>query len=157
MFKSLVTLAAAVAALLSAGPVVAQNYGLEPTYGSATVQAPTAHVVDVQAGGWKDPTYWAGRGCDGWVAEAPDFRFRYAPGDAPLTVSVRSEGETTLLINDPGGRWHCADTGETPSLTFEAPQAGLYDVWVGYRRREGERAPHAVFPATLSIVTAAAD
>jgi hypothetical protein len=44
--------------------------------------------------------------------------------------------DTTLVINDPNGRWICNDdfgesTGTNPGISFSTPDDGKYDIWVG--------------------------
>ncbi|PWE16888.1 peptidase S1 [Marinicauda salina] len=89
-------------------------------------------------------------GCRGWVATAPDVQLTYQAGSVlPLILSVDSTSDTTLLVNDPNGRWHCDDDGGNdglnPALTFSEPLSGVYDIWIG-SYRQGENAQ-----ATLSI------
>lgn len=130
------------------GAAIAQNPRLVPTYGTVTVAAQDRQQIEVQAGGWNDPSRLVEYPCQGLVADPPDVRFRYAASAEALAVSVRSSGETTLLLNDPAGGWHCSD-GKVPSLTWEEAPEGVYDVWVGYRQRTVD----GVFPATVSIVS----
>jgi hypothetical protein len=71
-----------------------------------------------------------GGDCRGFVAEAPDLRLFYTAGTAPLIFFVEAEGDTTLLINDPNGEWHCDDDsgrGLNAAITIEAPLA-QYDI-----------------------------
>jgi serine protease Do len=51
-------------------------------------------------------------------------------------------GDTTLIVNDPTGAWHCNDdaSGNTlnPLVVLTQPRAGQYDIWVGsYSMGEG--------------------
>jgi hypothetical protein len=53
---------------------------------------------------------------------------------------VRAQGDTTLVINDAQGRWHCSDDeggGLNPMIDITQPGGGQYDVWIGsYRASE---------------------
>ena len=89
-------------------------------------------------------------GCAGWVSAAPDFELRYTAGSSlPLILSAASSSDTTILVNDPNGNWHCNDdggnSGLNPALTFHNPASGTYDIWIG-SYRQGENAN-----ASLSI------
>ncbi len=73
--------------------------------------------------------------CAGTVNSAPDFSLNYSgAGSYPLTFSVKSTGDTTLLINDANGTWFCDDDSAgnlNPRVTFTTPADGRYDIWVG--------------------------
>ncbi len=133
----------------SGGP----NWTLPPTYGTAELTTgflPDPHTVEIQAGGELDASeHDLGPGCLGNIATAPDYDVVYTAGETfPLIFSVESEADTTLIINGPDGSWHCNDdtNGLNPQVTFESPQSGLYDVWVG-TYYEGDGLP----PATLNV------
>ncbi len=107
-----------------------------PTYGTVTLEAgfmPDPHIVAVDAGG-PDATPDLGAGCIGRVnAAAPDVDLFYTGGDYRLTIYVRSDADTTLVVNAPDGSWHCSDDddGRDPLLSFGRPRTGLYSIWVG--------------------------
>ena len=97
--------------------------------------APDPHRVPVVAGGGVQASVVLA-GCMGWVAEAPDVQLTYTAGSVlPLILSAASDGDTTLLVNDPAGNWHCDDDGGNeplnPSLRFDQPLSGVYDIWIG--------------------------
>lgn len=88
------------------------------------------------------------RRCRGNIAEAPDVRLNFQPGGLPLIISVASNTDTTLVINGPDGRWYCDDdsgAGTNPSIRWDRPSAGQYDIWVGTYGSTSLR------PAELSI------
>ena len=65
---------------------------------------------------------------------APDVRLVYEAGSYPLIVSVASNADTTLVVNGPDGSWYCDDDsgeGVNPSLRFNGPKAGRYEIWIG--------------------------
>lgn len=130
-------LGVAVAALLIAGPVAAQNYGLNPNYGTVRLSAgftPDPYNVNVTAGG---NIRAADRfsGCRGYISNAPDVRLHWSGGgNLPLVISAASSRDTTLVVNGPNGSWYCDDDsgeGTNPSLRFGSPMSGQYDIWVG--------------------------
>lgn len=129
-------LAGAAALTLTAAPAFAQDYSLEPTFGSlnlATGYLPDPAVIPLLAGGDLNAESLGG-GCLGYIADAPDFRVNYEAGDSyPLIISVVSDADTTLVINDAAGNWHCNDDydGLDPAVFIESPPSGQYDIWVG--------------------------
>lgn len=115
----------------------AQNYGYAPTYGSVRLSGgftPDPHTVSLQAGGGIDVSNSIGGSCVGMISDAPDYRVSYSPSSYPLIISVSSGSDTTLVVNAPDGRWYCDDDsgqGNNPSVRFNSPQSGQYDIWVG--------------------------
>jgi hypothetical protein len=110
---------------------------LEPTYGYVTLSAgftPDPHTVRVTAGGTISGST-IDSSCSGTFAAAPDVKLSYSSGSLPLIVSVDSSADTTLMINDPQGNWYCDDDGgqygTNPSLRFDKPGSGTYDIYVG--------------------------
>lgn len=128
---------AALAAVASAGIAAAQNYSLNPTYGTASLNAgftPDPYVVNVQSGGSRDASNLSSS-CRGFIADAPDVRLNYRSGSFPLIISANSNADTTLVVNAPDGSWYCDDDGGNigmnPSIRFGTPQSGQYDIWIG--------------------------
>ena len=118
------------------------DYGLDPTYGSATIgdgSTPDPYSLDIISGGSVDVSSLAlGPGCTGFAAEAPDFRFTYAGSASRLRVFyVAADGtDTTIIINAADAAWHCNDDDPVsgtinPMVEFSPPGTGQYDVWVG--------------------------
>jgi len=130
------TALAATAAALIAGPALAQDYNQEPTFGTlnvATGFVPDPAVIPLIAGGDIDASSLGGT-CNGYIANAPDFRVNYEAGtNYPLIISALADADTTLVINAADGTWHCNDDsdGLNPVVTFTSPQSGQYDIWVG--------------------------
>jgi hypothetical protein len=131
------TLAAAgLAAFMAAAAAGAQNYTLNPSYGTVNLSGgftPDPYIVEVQSGGGIAANS-LGSGCVGNIANAPDVRLNFAAGSLPLIISVDSRADTTLVINGPDGRWYCDDDGGqglNPSIRFGSPQSGQYDIWIG--------------------------
>jgi hypothetical protein len=142
---------ATVVALMAGGVAAAQDWRLAPTYGTANLTSgftPDPHYVNLESGGSIDAS-GLGSGCLGFIANAPDYRVNYVAGSFPrLIFSVNSSSDTTLVINGPDGRWYCNDDGGqglNPSITFNSPASGQYDVWVGTYGSASLR------PATLNV------
>ena len=124
--------------VLTAPSALAQmpDWTAEPLYGSVSLDAgfsPDPHAVDVTAGG-TTPNPLSGSGCVGYIAaEQPDYNVYYtADGTFDLTIYARSDDDTALVIYTPDNRWVCNDDadGLDPSITFEDPMSGSYNVWV---------------------------
>jgi serine protease Do/protease YdgD len=139
-------LAAAAVAAMVAGPVVAQNFSRNPSFGTLNLNAnfmPDPQVVNVTAGGNIPAERLGGSSCVGTIADAPDVRVNYRAGQGlPLYISVRSNADTTLVINLPNGRWICNDDfdGLNPGIVMNQPMSGQYDIWIGHYDR-GRRVP----------------
>lgn len=136
MLRTVFTAAAVCAGLTAAAS--AQDYSLNPTYGTMTLGSGFSNdprTVSLQAGGSISASNAAG-GCSGFIANAPDVRVNYTAGSTfPLIFSVNSSSDTTLVINAPNGAWYCDDDGGVnglnPQVRFDSPGSGQYDVWVG--------------------------
>jgi hypothetical protein len=119
-------------------PTDLPDFTLTPNYGVIDLVSgfqPDPHTVTVTAGG--EYNAYQIPGCVGSISRAPDYRVNFTAGTAglPLIFSARSDADTTLVINDAGGNWVCDDDGGNegfnPSITFQNPASGQYDVWVG--------------------------
>jgi serine protease Do len=124
------------------------DISLPPTFGSVTLKTgftPDPYVKKLTAGG---PINTKLGGVNAFVAKAPDFKLHYTAGDTfPLIFHVRSEGDTTLLINLPNGTWIANDDGGkglNPMLRLNNPMSGRYDIYVGTFGK-------TLVPATLFI------
>lgn len=95
--------------------------------------SPDPHVVEVRAGG-SDRNAISGNGCAGYISNAqPTLALTYTAGRGRLVFYVRSREDTTLLLHDADGRWHCSDDfeGSNPAVILDRPTSGQYSVWVG--------------------------
>jgi hypothetical protein len=88
-----------------------------------------------------------------FITPRPDFRFSFAAGTQfPLLrfyVQTQNGADATLLVNTPDARWRCNDDshgGLMPTIDFNNPQPGRYDVWVG--TYDGSRRNRAQFFVT---------
>ncbi len=109
---------------------------LDPTYTTLNLSGgftPDPRTVRLRSGGNYAASEISSE-CRGYIATAPDVRVNYSAGSLPLILSVDSSADTTLVVNDPNGNWHCDDDsgqGLNPSLRFEKAASGQYDIWVG--------------------------
>ena len=127
------------------------DWSLPANFGSVSLSGgftPDPYRVDIISGGSHRASE-VRSGCAGWVSAAPDFELSFTAGSLPLILSANSSSDTTILVNDPNGNWHCNDDGGNaglnPALTFNNPASGTYDIWIG-SYRQGENAQ-----ASLSI------
>lgn len=127
------------------------DWSMAPTYGSVTLRAgftPDPYNVSLRSGGPYNASTAISSSCRGYIAQAPDFRLTYSAGSWPLILSVNSSSDTTLVVNGPDGLWYCDDDGGeglNPSLRWNAPPSGQYDIYVGTYGSTTTQ------PATLSI------
>lgn len=135
--KSYLFAAALAGVVFSAGGAVAQDMSANPTFGQVRLSEGfpnDPYSVELVAGGEIDASR-LGNGCVGRIARAPDYRLTYqTSGNLPLTIVAVSQGDTTLVINDPNGNWRCDDDSGgdlNPGVMFRNPQSGVYDIWVG--------------------------
>lgn len=130
-----------------AGPALAQKGQVVPSgpdvrtparYATVNLVAgfmPDPHEVRVVAGGELDAAAAGlGRDCIGWIdVERADVTLTYTPGQFPLYLSATSQADTTIVVRDPQGAWHCNDdmVGLDPGVVLQRPAAGEYRIWVG--------------------------
>lgn len=109
---------------------------LTAAYGEITLRSgftPDPRRIALRAGG-PVPAANASAGCTGSIARAPDYQITYTAGRQPLIVRTESATDTTLVINDPDGVWHCDDDGRgdgNAEVNLDKPSSGVYDIWVG--------------------------
>lgn len=118
-------------------PAAAQNMNARPNYGTMNLSAgfrDDPRVVSLRAGGDIAASRISPR-CRGFITSAPDVRLNYDAGSLPLIISVDARSDTTLVVNGPDGRWYCDDDGGVnglnPSVRFNRPMSGRYEIWVG--------------------------
>ncbi|MBO6940729.1 MAG: peptidase S1 [Deltaproteobacteria bacterium] len=108
------------------------NYGRRALEGGFT---PDPVEVNIVSGGALDSSNMSlGSGCVGFVTRQPDFILDYSDAANFLRFYVTASGDTTLLINDAAGNWHCNDdsnNGTNPMVDIRNPPTGQYDIWVG--------------------------
>ena len=131
-------LAAAAAVTLTTTAFANPNTSGTPLYGTVNLNAgftPDPHDVDVRAGGDTDvDTLSLPSNCTGHIVTGqPDVRVNFTAGSAPFRIASCADSDTSLIINDPSGNWHCDDDteGRNPVVNFNGARSGQYDVWVG--------------------------
>lgn len=146
--RTIVHIMAAAAVLsLFAAPAFAQvNTSQSGTYGQVTLPSgfqPDPYSVTVLAGGEIDAST-VDEACVGHIARRADFTLRYEDAGAlPLIISATSDGDATLAVRAPDGRWSCDDDSAgalNPMVRFDAPRNGRYQIWVGTFGTEAEPA-----------------
>lgn len=125
MIRTLMTAAFAATAL--AGVASAQNFSLNPAYGTVSLSGgftPDPYVINLQAGGSISARN-VSSSCAGFIADAPDVRLQFSAGSLPLIISTNAQADTTLVINGPDGSWYCDDDGGqgfNASVRFNNPR-----------------------------------
>ncbi len=73
-----------------------------------------------------------GASCAGYIDAAPTAGVTLR-GDGPFALTATADEDLTLLVRTPEGGWFCSDDadGLNPGVQIDAPEAGLYLVWVG--------------------------
>ena len=125
--------------LLASGTALTQNPDADPRFGSSNLRIgfdPDPFQVDLRGGGNMDVGHLGGE-CLGYVnSDQPDHVLNYLAGGATLGIFIASADDTTIVINDPMGNWHCNDDSEflsdlNPGLALKKAPAGNYQIWVG--------------------------
>ena len=137
MFIKHAVFAAALAAIAVA-PSAAQDVNAAPNYGTVNLSTgfePDPRVVSVRSGGNINAESISSS-CRGYISNAPDVRLVFNGGSSlPLIISANSSADTTLVVNAPDGSWYCdddgGDRGLNPSVRFNRPLSGRYEIWVG--------------------------
>jgi hypothetical protein len=119
-----------------AAPVATLNFSLPPVYGSTSLTSgfvPDPFSVGITAGGPASASYLGG-GCYGYTTSAPSFSVNYTSGAFPtLRFYFIGSGDTTMIINTPGGSYVCVDDSFgtlNPTIDFNSPSSGRYDIWI---------------------------
>ena len=94
------------------------------------LKAPASATVT--AGG-ADRNAVPGSGCSGFISNATPSATVEVTGGGPLAIYAVSGSDTTMLVSDPSGLWHCSDdaSGSNPAVTFTDAAPGTYVVWIG--------------------------
>lgn len=118
----------------------AQDITAEPNSASVTLDAgftPDPTTVEITSGGTIDVSTVID-GCVGFISNAPDVRLTFSrstsPSAYPLYIFAKTEGDSTLVINAPDGRWYCNDDGSEgvdPLVIFGPAMSGDYEIWIG--------------------------
>ncbi|MCA0267840.1 MAG: peptidase S1 [Bacteroidetes bacterium] len=116
-----------------------------PIFGTVNLRAgftpdPTTRTV-AAGGSSRNPV--SGEGCEGYLnLGAPDLDLNYTAGSLPLTISAASNSDISMVIYTPDRRWICDDDSGgdlNPSVTFENPQSGNYNIWIATYNATSDR------------------
>lgn len=71
--------------------------------------------------------------CPGFIGGEPDFLVPFTAGEYPLLFTTYSETDTVLVVMGPDREITCDDDsfGHDPMVRFDAPETGVYAVWIG--------------------------
>lgn len=148
---ALAGLALGLSIIVIGGEVVAQGNlvigGSSSNFGRTTIRGgfvPDPWSTTITSGGTIDASRLGlAPGCRGFVTRQPDYIVDYTRAAGFVRFYFVAGGDTTLVINDSRGRWHCNDDshgGLNPTVDIRRPSSGQYDIWVGsYRARENIR------------------
>ncbi|MFG1498158.1 hypothetical protein ABMA57_16110 [Saccharospirillum sp. HFRX-1] len=111
----------------------------QPTQGTINLAVgflPDPYVVALTAGG-EHAASETHQSCSGFISNAPDVDLNYNAGSHSLSLYVDSNADTTLVVYDPDGNWHCSDdfasdsAGTNPGVVLSSPASGNYNIWIG--------------------------
>ena len=94
-----------------------------------------AHSINVMAMGTRAASSLRGE-CPGFIGSHPTVRLHWSGDTSELTIFASGEENTTLLIKDPSGDYHCNEGGANgrtvdPVVRLSHPGEGSYAIWVG--------------------------
>ncbi len=120
-------------------------------------------TLDIQAGNPLDPFIVSVNGggsfaastlggdCTGFVNIQPVARIHWEGETDLAKIFFYSDHDPTLIIQSPDGAFHCNDDASDllldPSITFEHPKDGIYNIWVG------SYYPEQLIPGVLVVTT----
>ena len=119
-----------------ATPTLMPDAGMSATYGEISLRSgftPDPRRIPLRAGG-PIPAVNVNAACTGSIARAPDYQIDYKAGRQPLIIRTEADADTTLVVNDPEGIWHCDDDSRengNAEVNLDKPSSGIYDIWVG--------------------------
>ena len=107
-------------------------------------------IVSVNGGGSFDASLLGGD-CSGYINVQPVLRVDWE-GQADMSkIFFFSDHDPTLVIQAPDGEFYCNDDASDllldPSISFENPADGTYNIWVG------SYAPDQLIPGVLVVTT----
>ena len=105
----------------------------QPRRSGTPQQALTAPATETVTAGGADRNAVPGSGCSGFINNARPSATVEVSGAGPLAIYAVSGSDTTMLVSDPNGLWHCSDdaNGSNPAVTFTNAAPGTYVVWIG--------------------------
>ena len=113
--------------------LAAQPADAQPRRNGSPQEALTAPASATVTAGGGDRNAIPGSGCSGFINNATPSATVEVSGSGPLAIYAVSGSDTTMLVSDPSGLWHCSDdaNGSNPAVTFTDAAPGTYVVWIG--------------------------
>ena len=155
--KTLLSLGLAIllAVLVKERPVLSQKNQSTPIFENVSISPDSSEEITIVrglSGGSVSATEQAGREttltgpCVGFVDREPDHTLELTGFFPSLTLEVKSNEDTTLVIRGPGGSW-CNDDfdGKNPGITGQW-FSGTYEIWVGSYQR------NKYYPYVIGII-----
>ncbi|MGB5969341.1 MAG: hypothetical protein WBG70_13550 [Spirulinaceae cyanobacterium] len=136
-------------AIAQSSPPIFENVTIAPGFDPQTVK------IRGISGGPISASNVAGRletdtgPCVGFVDEQPDHTLTLTQFFNFLSIQVKSSGDTTLIVQGPGGSW-CNDdsTGQNPGISGQWLE-GVYKIWIGSYKdqsaQEVEYHPYVIY------------
>ena len=107
-------------------------------------------IVSVNGGGRLDASALGGD-CYGFVNIEPVVRINWQGETEMSRIFFYSDHDPTLIVQSPDGEFHCNDDANVllldPSITFQHPEPGTYNIWVG------SYYPDQLIPGVLVVTT----
>ena len=130
--------------------VATLNFSLPPVYGLTALTSgfvPIDTRLASRAAARRTCRTWA-VGVRGSTSSAPSFSVNYTAGAFPtLRFYFIGTSDSTMIINTPGGSYVCVDDlfgTLNPTIDFNSPASGRYDIWIASFRRMGDSFGHAL-------------
>ncbi len=125
-------------------------------FGTVTLTSgfvPDPHVVEGTSGGGTDAST-VNPGCNGWIAPNPDHLFAATSAFTSIRIMVRSEADTTLVVQKPDGSYACNDDsdGLNPLVQIDGAPMGTYRIWIG-SYQQGTNSRYKLGFSELATVT----
>jgi len=130
---------ASLVSMITMGVAQAVDWTEQSTQGTidlTTGFVPDPYVIALIAGG-ENAASETHQSCSGFISNAPDVGLNYNAGSHSLSLYVDSIADTTLVVYDPDGNWHCSDdfasdsAGTNPGMVLSSPASGNYNIWIG--------------------------
>ena len=91
---------------------------------------PDPFIYGLRAGG---PVGADSHGFRGYLPASPSVMLEFSPDKFPLTIILRSDSDTVMMLRTPGGRTLFNDDfdGLDAGFTLYEPESGLYEIYAG--------------------------
>ena len=91
---------------------------------------PDPFIYELRAGG---PVEASDQGLNGYIPQTPSVIMELSPDKYPLTLILRSDSDTVMMIRTPGGRTLFNDDFDNlnAGITLYEPEEGRYEIYAG--------------------------